>query len=199
MWGCGFRHSWLHVKSSMDKCFELSFTVTVSCWFQAFRKMLAKVMQYTPPDSAGVDCVNVLLMGGTGSGKSAFISSIDSVFQGRISRQGRLILLRVYKTWAVHSWLSNVILISLPISGHTSWRHFRSRFSKSIVQFADNWSERLKACRMLHCFRWLKLAFRRKINWCPWVPIFNSWICIGINLSLRSQVFCWLADWFWEH
>lgn len=35
---------------------------------------------------SGVKRINILLMGGVGSGKSSFISSIDSIFEQRISR-----------------------------------------------------------------------------------------------------------------
>lgn len=52
---------------------------------QDFEGVIKNVVSFSPPD--GVDRVNILLMGGVGSGKSSFISSIHSVLEERISRQ----------------------------------------------------------------------------------------------------------------
>eukprot|EP00884_Botryococcus_braunii_P012107 jgi/Botrbrau1/20898/Bobra.0135s0029.1 len=60
-----------------------------SCEFSKteFEKLLFKVVQYATPADSGAEKVNILLMGGVGGGKSSFISSLDSIFEGRISRR----------------------------------------------------------------------------------------------------------------
>lgn len=56
------------------------------CHVQEFEKLIGKVLQYNPPEDCGVNRINILLMGGVGAGKSSFTSSIDSIFEQRISR-----------------------------------------------------------------------------------------------------------------
>lgn len=46
--------------------------------------MIKNVVSSTPP--IGVDRVNILLMGGIGSGKSSFVASVESVLENRVSR-----------------------------------------------------------------------------------------------------------------
>lgn len=60
---------------------------------QEFEKLVEKVVEYQPPEESGVGRINILLMGGVGAGKSSFTSSVDSVFNQRISRYETTLML----------------------------------------------------------------------------------------------------------
>ncbi len=66
----------------MSKSFFRNVTFDV-----ATRDTLAKkIMKFKAPASANVPRVNALIFGPAGSGKSSFMNTVDSIFQGRISR-----------------------------------------------------------------------------------------------------------------
>ena len=43
-----------------------------------------EIESFKAPDEAGIDSVNVLLVGEVSAGKSSFFNSVDSVFKGRV-------------------------------------------------------------------------------------------------------------------
>jgi hypothetical protein len=53
---------------------------------QELEKLVSKVVGFAPPPDSGTKRVNLLLMGGVGGGKSSLVSSLDGIFEGRISR-----------------------------------------------------------------------------------------------------------------
>lgn len=61
-----------------------AWTLTVRLVEQDFREAINYVISALPLN--GIENVNILLMGGVGSGKSSFVSSVDSVIENRISR-----------------------------------------------------------------------------------------------------------------
>jgi predicted Ser/Thr protein kinase len=58
----------------------------VNLFAQELEKLVSKVVGYAPPPGSGTKKINLLLMGGVGSGKSSLVSSLDGIFEGRISR-----------------------------------------------------------------------------------------------------------------
>ena len=47
--------------------------------------MEEELANWTPLDGLDVDCVNILLIGQVGNGKSSFINTINSVFRGYVN------------------------------------------------------------------------------------------------------------------
>jgi hypothetical protein len=55
-------------------------------WMQELEKLVSKVVGFAPPPDSRTSKINLLIMGGVGSGKSSLVSSLDGIFEGRISR-----------------------------------------------------------------------------------------------------------------
>jgi hypothetical protein len=53
---------------------------------QELEKLVSKVVGFAPPPGSRTSKINLLIMGGVGSGKSSLVSSLDGIFEGRISR-----------------------------------------------------------------------------------------------------------------
>ena len=53
--------------------------------WQCRNGMEEELANWTPLDGLDVDCVNILLIGQVGNGKSSFINTINSVFRGYVN------------------------------------------------------------------------------------------------------------------
>lgn len=58
-------------------------TLNILHTLQDFHRLKTAAAQFRPPASK---TANILLLGAVGSGKSSFVSSVDSLFEGRVSR-----------------------------------------------------------------------------------------------------------------
>jgi predicted GTPase len=66
--------------------FSIEAILEVTVFLQELEKLVSKVVGFAPPPGSGTKKINILLMGGVGSGKSSLVSSLDGIFEGRISR-----------------------------------------------------------------------------------------------------------------
>ena len=55
------------------------------CFIQTMKELKIQIATHETTTDAGVDHINVLLVGQIGAGKSSFFNSVESIFKGHVT------------------------------------------------------------------------------------------------------------------